>query len=90
MLIDAVLCLQSQFKDMAILHQGYCHCMPFEQELRWTMIETKMYINLVLLSLSGKAKLSMDSCLFKFGATFQKGVLFSAEEPLGETISTEI
>ena len=54
------------------------------------MIETKMYINLVLLSLSGKAKLSMASCFFKKGATFQKGVLFSAEEPLGETISTEI
>ena len=58
MLIDAVLCLQSQFEDctfcMAI--QGYCHCMPFGKKLAWTMIGRKILIS------SGKAKLSMASC----------------------------
>ncbi len=65
MLIDAALCLQSQFEDctFCIAIQGYRHCMPFDEKLAWTIIDRKAFINVVLLILQGKAKLSMASCL---------------------------
>ena len=68
MLIDAALFLQSQFEGckfciLAKLYiQGYCNCVTFDK-IALTMIDRKMYIILflsflVILSLSGKGKLS--------------------------------
>ena len=56
LLIDSVLCMQSHFEDCTF-YIASCHCMPLYQKLT----DRKMFINSVLFSLTGKAKLPMAS-----------------------------